>query len=411
MDADRPVQSDALEPCLHVLRLVLPAAPFPLVLRRDRLPGDPAAALDVADVLRYVGAARRVRRGPLVAQIEGPGDPLASPASVLRALALLREHDPDVMTGLVIDGPLLGEYADELVDLAVHHVVVRMDAATLKVARRVYGRACYRGEVLAGYDAARLVLEEGRRAVRRLVAMRIPTAIRFTAIPTVNLGDLPAVAAFAAGAGAERVDVVPHRPVRGAPLSRAGTPTAGEMARARDAVRRAYEAATPDGIARAPGALSWFEAARMEDVPLASLEHVEAVALVEDPEVERPEAPILPRRRAQMVAVATTDGAFIDRALCDATSVRVYAVGSDSTALVGTRALPAEGLRRRDGVGSPRDLLRAVAGCHAVVATRFTPRAATLLGAVGIRAYVAGGHVPDVLDRIARGVLRPPASD
>jgi hypothetical protein len=411
MDVDRPVPSEETQPCLHVLRLVLPAAPFPLVLRRDRPPGDPTSALDVADVLRYVGAARRARRGPLVAQIEGPGDPLASPASVLRALALLREHDPDVMTGLVIDGPLLGEYADELLDLGVHHVVVRMDAATVKAARRVYGRACYRGEVLAGVDAARLVLEEGRRAVRRLAAMRIPTAVRFTAIPTVNLGDLPAIAAFAADAGVERVDVVPHRPVRGTPLARAGTPTRGEMARARDAVRRAYEAATPEGVARAPGALSWFEAARVQDVPLLSLEHVEAVALVEDPAEERPEAPILPRRRAQMVAVATTDGAFVDRALGDATAVRVYAVGSDSTALVTTRALPTDGARRRDGVGSPRDLLRAVAGCHAIVATRFTPRAVTLLGAVGIRAHVAGGHVPDVLDRIARGVLRTPAPE
>src|SRR5262245_31209159 len=97
---------------LHVLRVTLPAAPVPLVLRRDRFaPGDfevaragrdrrragkdrskddmPAgmAALDPADVLRLVGAARRTMRGPLVALLEGPGDPLASPVHVLRALA------------------------------------------------------------------------------------------------------------------------------------------------------------------------------------------------------------------------------------------------------------------------------------------------------------------------------------
>src|SRR5438552_11057212 len=161
----------------------------------------PSNALDVADVLRYVGAARRTLKGPLVAQIEGPGDPLASPGTVLKALALLREHDPDVMTGLVIDGPLLGEYVEELVDLGVHHVIVRMDAASVKAAWRVYGRVVYRGETIVGPDAGRLVLEEGRRAVRLLVTARIPVAIRFTAIPTVNMADLPAVAAFAAGSG------------------------------------------------------------------------------------------------------------------------------------------------------------------------------------------------------------------
>src|SRR5205823_8034663 len=126
---------------------------------------------------------------------------------------LLREHDPDVMTGLVIDGPLVAEYADEMVELGLHHVVLRMDAASVRAAWRVYGRVVYRGETLAGPDAGRLVMEEGRRAVRVLVANRIPVAIRFTAIPTVNTGDLPAIAAFAAAEGVERIDVVPHRPV------------------------------------------------------------------------------------------------------------------------------------------------------------------------------------------------------
>ena len=54
----------------------------------------------------------------------------------------------------------------------------------------------------------------------------------------------------------------------------------------------------------------------------------------------------------------------------------------------------------------PNDFLAAVAGCHAVVATRFTKKAATLLDAVGIRPITAGGHVDEMLDRVARGTLR-----
>lgn len=410
MDRDLSLPSDALgpQPSLHVLRLVLPAAPFPLVLRRDRPIPDPTTAIDVADVLRYVGAARRALKGPLVAQIEGPGDPLASPANVLRALALLKDHDPDVMTGLVIDGPLALEYVDELADLGVHHVVVRMDAATVKAARRVYGQVCWRGERLSGADAAGLVLEEGRKAVRRLVMERISTAIRFTAIPAVNVSDLPAVAAFAAEAGVERVDVVPHRPAAGTPLARFGPPTRGEIASYRETVRHAYEAAAERRLPRVAGALSWFDATRLQDVPLASLDATEPVAILPDPADLPPEAPILPRREAQIVAVATTDGLFVDRALHDAPWLRVYAVGKESTHVVGTRHLPPEMMRRRDGVGSARDMLRALAGCKAVVATRFTPRASTLLEAVGIRVHVAGGHVPEVLDRVSRGVLRSP---
>ena len=413
MNADPTASSALAHPALHVLRLTLPAAPVPLVLRRDRTAVLSAEALDPADVLRYVGAARRTRRGPLIAEFEGPGDPLASPGHVLRALALLREHDPDVLTGLVIDGPLLADYLDELLDLGIHHVVVRMDATSVKAAWRVYGRILYRGELIVGPDAGRLVLEEGRRAVRLLVAERVPVALRFTAIPTVNVGDLASVAEFAASAGAERLDVVPHVPVLRAPLSRAGTPTRGEMAGYRETVARVFaevrgEEALPgeDGASRRADALGWMSDGRLQEVALASLDAVDPMSLLPDPEVDLPpEARILPPRRARIVAVATNDGQFVDRTLLDAQSLQIFAVGDDAPRLLGTRSLPTGILRRRDGVGVPRDFLAAVAGCHAVVATRFTKKAATLLDAVGIRPYVAGGPIDEVLDCAARGAL------
>lgn len=445
MDADRtsPTPASDPRPSLHVLRVTLPASPSPLVLRRDlppppihlparpskktskareateRISGPLPGAIDPADVLRYVSAARHSLRGPLVALFEGPGDPLASASHVLRALALLRDHDPDVMTGLVVDGPLVGEYVDELVELGLHHVVVRMDAASVKAAWRVYGRVVYRGETIVGPDAGRLVLEEGRRAVRILVANRIPVAIRFTAIPTVNIADLPSVAAFAASAGAERLDVVPHRPTPRAPLEKAGAPTASEMAGYRETVRAAFDVAyqatfqNPEeaGIARAPGALSWFADGRLRDVPLASLEHLEGIAMLPDPDQEPRAATILPARRARVVAVATSDGHFVDRTLVDTAHLQVYAVDEERTRWLGTRALPAGFLRRRDGVGTPKEFLLAVAGCHAVVATRFTKRAAVLLDAVGIRAHTAGGRVDDVLDRVSRGTLHEPGHE
>ena len=409
MDADNTVSSSSAvaRPALHVLRLTLPAAPIPLVLRRDRVVVAGATALDPADVLRYVGAARRTLRGPLVAEIEGPGDPLASPGHVLRALALLREHDPDVLTALVIDGPLLADYLDELLDLGIHHVVVRMDATSVKAAWRVYGRILYRGELIVGPDAGRLVLEEGRRAVRLLVAEHVPVAIRFTAIPTVNVNDLASVAAFAASSGAERLDVVPHAPVPRAPLAHAGTPTRHEMTAYRETVARTFAEIRGDDPRHAVDVLGWMSDGRLREVSLASLDEVDPLTLLPDPEIDLPtEAAILPPRRARVVAVATTDGQFVDRTLVDAVHVHVYAVGADRPRLLGTRALPTGILRRRDGVGVPRDFLAAIAGCHAVVATRFTKRAATLLDAVGIRPYVAGGPVDEALDRAARGGLR-----
>jgi nitrogen fixation protein NifB len=391
---------------LPVSRIVLPACAAPLVLRRDRPPPVPMPVLDAGDALRYAGAARRILRGPLVAVFDGPGDPLASAGTVLRALALLQEHDPDVMTGLVLDGPLVAEYVDELVELGLRHAVVRMDAATVRTARRVVGKVLYRGDLVSGADAARLVLEEGRRAVRRLVEAGIPVAVRFTAIPTVNLGDLPSVATFAARAGAGRIEIVPHAPVLGAPLAKAGRPTPAELSDCAAIVERAMLDAEEAGLSAPASALHWLLGPRVRDVPLSRLDRVDPMTLLPDPDEPPPhEGDILPPRRARLVAVATTDGHFVDRSFADAAQLRLYAVGRDKNRFLGTRPLPAEPARRRDGVGSSRGLLLAIAGCHAVVSTRFSARAATLLSAVGIEAVTAGGHLDEVLDRVSRGTL------
>jgi hypothetical protein len=384
---------------LQSSRLRLPAAARPCVLRRDRTyDGDPA--LDPGDVLRLSCAARRGVRGALLVEIDGPGDPLASAATTLRALALLRDHEPSVLPGLVVDGLLVAEYADELVDLGLHHLVVRMDAVTPSVARRVVSHVVHRGETFDGSEAARLVLEEGRRALRVARWHRIPVAVRFTAIPAVNLEEAGRVAALCADEGVDRVDVVPHAPKAGAPLAWAGVPTRGEMAECRAAVCAHLPAAEMRG-----GRLGRLDPARLVELALDDVERLDERA-PPPARFEPDPGPILPARKAQVVAVASTDGEIVDRALADAGRLRIYAVGEEGLRWVGTRTLAASFPRRHDGVGSAPELLAALAGCRAVVATRFTPRAATLLDAVGIRAHAAVGPVDEVLDRVARGTLR-----
>ena len=176
------------------------------------------------------------------------------------------------------------------------------------------------------------------------------------------------------------------------------------MAAYREIVERTSREVARRRLARPPATLSGGCRRALRDVPLASLDHVDPIALLPDPDEDLPtEAEILPPRRARLVAVATTDGAFVDRTLVDAGHVHVFAVGTDRTRLLGTRPLPTGISGGATGSASRASSSLAVAGCHAVVATRFTKRAVTLLDAVGIRPYAAGGHVDEVLDRVARG--------
>jgi len=390
---------------LGIWRLRAPAAPHPLVLRRDH-PFDPTApVMDVPDVLRLVATARVGLRGPLVLEIDGPGDPLASPESVLRILALVREHHPDVLTGLVIDGPLLAEYTDELETFGLGYLVLKVDAASPRTAARLVAGASYRAEQLGRVEAARLLLEETHRALGIARRHGFPVAIRTTLVPTVNAGEIERIARGALAGGAERMDVVPHVEVAGAPLLRGGTPTPSELGRARHEADGVFAKARA-GSRRGPRVTDWISPERCRAVDLDELEAIDILRTLPDPEGLPQPARMLPRRRAQFVAVASRDGTLVDATLAAAPLLRIYAVTENHIRCLGTRHLEENILRRRDGVGDAQAFLRAVVGCRAVVATGFSQRAVTLLKAVGIRPIAIGGLVEDVLDRVSRGTVR-----
>jgi hypothetical protein len=340
-------------------------------------------------------------------EIDGPGDPLASAETVLRALSLLHEHHPDVLTGLTLDGPLLDEYAEELVSFGLAYLRVRLDTLRPRIARRLVAGAVHRGEALERAEAAALLLEQAPRALHVARRAGLAAAARITLFPSLNLVEVGALAREAARAGAEQVEVVPHVPVPGAPLARAGRPTAGELAEARAEAARVFEAERAEPVPSA-SALRWFAEGRVRDVVLDDLdaEDLRHLLWLADPDADQPAAKVLPPRRAQLVAVASEDGSLVDLPLTHAGALRVYAVTRGSIHPVGVRPLEPDPRRRLDGVGHAQDFLAALVGCRAVVATRIPPRAATLLRAVGIRPVQAGGTLQEVLDRVARGTLR-----
>jgi hypothetical protein len=359
-----------------------------------------------ADVVRYVASARATLRGPLVLELEGPGDPLASAENMLRALALVHEHHPDVITGLVIDGPLLGEYTEELRDLGLNYVTLRMDAATEATAQRIVDGAVYKGELLGREDAARLMIDGLQRALFVAQKAGLPVAIRTTIIPTINMAEFAAIARMAARGGAQRIDVMPHQPVPGAPLARAGIPTSEELAEARDHAAIALHAVA-DLDMEGMYSLDWLDPRRFQTVDREGLEAVDIRRILPDPFDNVPQGQVLPRRRAQLVAVATRDGTLVDHPLKGTDRLLVYAVTSDQIKLLGARHLPKDKRRKLDGVGDARRFLEALAGCRALVTTGFSARAITLLQAVGMRAIATDGAVDVILDRVARGTIPP----
>ena len=356
----------------------LAAAPVTLLARHAG--ASPGPAIDVPDALRYVATARATLKGPLVAEIDGPGDPLASAESVLRILALVHAHHPDVRTGLVIDGPLLAEYVEELTDFGLSYVILRTDAASQRAAARFVQGATYRGETLDRDAAATLYGDEILRAYDHARRVHLPVAARITLVPSWNGDEIEPLATRAAAGGAQRVDVVAPDP--DALPRRALAPTPSELADARAAADTAFE--RERGTRPHLDVLQWLTEDRFRPVNIDQLEAVDFLRTLPDPEAPEPVlGRLLPPRRAQLVAVATRDGGLVDLPLVGATAVSVYAVTAQQIRLLGTRPLADSPRRRQDGVGDAQAFLSALVGCRALVATEFSTRARTLLHAVG----------------------------
>lgn len=388
---------------VHLLRL--PCAGSPLMLRRDRPFDTTAEVMDPADVLRYVATAREVLKGPLVLEIAGPGDALASPETVLKALALVHEHHPDVLTGLEIDGPLLAEFDEEFQDFGLNYVALRMDAADVATAQRLVDGAIYKGDLLDRDAAAQLMIDGIRKAFHVAELAGIAVAVRTTLIPTINGHEIDAIAGLAARLGAQRIDVRAHAAVEGAPLQHAFAPGASEVEHAQQVADQALlRARDPDAP---PAPLGWLDPTRLVPADLAHLDAVDPLALLPEPDTTTGPAGVhLPRRRAQWVAVASRDGTLVDIPLAQATQLRIYRIDEESIRLLGVRNLAKDARRRIDGVGDARVFLRALTGCRALVAKGLPARARALLQAVGMRGITSEGSVEATLDRVARGTLR-----
>jgi predicted Fe-Mo cluster-binding NifX family protein len=145
----------------------------------------------------------------------------------------------------------------------------------------------------------------------------------------------------------------------------------------------------------------------VQEVDLDALDAVDVLRVIPDPLQDPEPARVLPPRRPQFVAVASRDGTLVDSTLAGTPVVRIYAVTDSQIRCLGTRAFGEFDLRRKhDGVGDAQAFLRTLMGCRAVVATSLSPRAITLLKAVGMMPIAAGGPVEDILDRVARGTIR-----
>ena len=148
-----------------------------------------------------------------------PGDPFANSVETLETLHLVRERHPEMMLCVATNGLALAGYVDELADLKVSHITVTVNAVDTAVAERIYAWVRLKSKVYLGVDAAQVIFENQKEAIRRLKAKDIIVNINTVIIPGINDDHVVEIARQMADMKVDIFNAIPMYHVAGTPFA------------------------------------------------------------------------------------------------------------------------------------------------------------------------------------------------
>ncbi len=148
-----------------------------------------------------------------VAGIAGPGEPLYNPET-FETLRLTHHSYPEMMLCLSTNGLLLPEYAERLRDLGVRTVTVTLNTVEPEMGARIYAHVKYNGEMVKGFGAAKMLLDNQLDGIERAVSLGLIVKVNSILIPGINDNmHLEKVARIAKSLGAYIQNITPLIPL------------------------------------------------------------------------------------------------------------------------------------------------------------------------------------------------------
>lgn len=174
-------------------------------------PGTSAGILTPSQAVEK--AANFVRRwgAGSVVGVSGPGDPLANKGT-FETFRLLKERQLPIKTCLCTNGLILPDVINELADLGVQHLTVTMNGVTPETVSQMQPELILHGEKITGLEAAEELIQRQRTGLKAANELGIFTKVNMVVAPEINGDEAPAVAAFAASAGASVFNPMPLIP-------------------------------------------------------------------------------------------------------------------------------------------------------------------------------------------------------
>lgn len=342
-------------------------------------PGVTSALLQPHQAADYVDAVLERDPSLRVVGIAGPGDPLATAATSLETLRLVRERHPEMLLCVATNGLSLPRHAEALAKLKVSHVTVTVSAVDPDIGGNIYEWISDRGEVLRGPAAGERILQAQREGVRRLVELGVMVKINAILIPGVNDTHLVRVAEEMAALGASKFNCLPLYPVPTTAFGAIAAPSKSLIHELREACGEHLPQMAHCARCRADAVGRIGHVPSEEQVVLLR-KHANTPAAKERP----------------YVAVASEEGVLINQHLGEARTLWVFGRRGDGFILVDRRQAPTAGR----GDARWQELARTLSDCRALLATDAGAAPRRVLETGGIEFLPTEGLIENILDDV-----------
>jgi nitrogen fixation protein NifB len=321
-----------------------------------------------------------------VVGIAGPGDPFANPVETMETLRLVRERHPEMMLCVATNGLAMADYVDDLAGLKVSHVTVTINAVDPAVGEKIYAWARLKSKVYRGADAAQIILENQKEAIRRLKAKDMTVKINTVIIPGINDDHVVEIAKEMAAMKADIFNAIPMYHV-------AGTPFADIAPLAHEKVENLRKAA--GSFLPQMAHCSWCRADAAGMIGEKQNDEIMDLLRKASQPHRSPERPY--------VAVASMEGIFVNQHLGEAAGLWIFGMHDGKAVLIDRRPAPPSG----GGVERWKAMALLLHDCNTVLASDIGPYPLIILERSGIHVVVMEGLAKEGVEATLSGKAIP----
>ncbi len=146
-----------------------------------------------------------------VVGVAGPGDALAN-ENTFKFFRLVRKEYPDINLCLSTNGLLLPEKISLIQELNVQTVTVTINAVNENVAEKIYSWINYKGKLLKGKTAVRILIENQWKGLQMLTEIGVYVKINSVLIPGINEEEIESIAKRAQELHVTVMNIIPLIP-------------------------------------------------------------------------------------------------------------------------------------------------------------------------------------------------------